>query len=70
MALPDAICVRVYFAAATTDPSLKKNLAPVPSSYSLIPPLDPPPELCCICVEPMDFDKDDIVKSKVRPIHR
>ena len=66
MALPDAICVRVYFRAATTDPSLKKNLAPVPSSYSLIPPL----ELCCICVEPMDLDKDDIVKSKVRPIHR
>ena len=70
MAQPDAARVRTYFAAATTDPSLKKNLVPVPSSYSLILPLDPPPELCCICVEPMDGIQDTIVKSKVRPIHR
>ena len=48
-------------------------LAPVPSALPSYP--DPSAELCCICVEPMDgFPSSgplgDIVKSKVRPIHR
>ena len=43
-------------------------LAPVPSALPSHP--EPPPENCCICFEPKDCFQDDIVKSKVRQLHR